>query len=195
MSVNIKILEIPIAIRALKTASVYYVETDSGNFLIDSGMDYQIDTFLKGYGIRPESIDAVLITHMHIDHMGGSTMLRTQYGIPSYMGIKDIERVRVLQDSPENFVHWQKDYLLMHGVPPFYLDSMNESHPIFSELRNYLTFDAQPFGELHELKEVFDIIETPGHSPGSTCFQLPDNLGVFTGDHVLEKINAQYQLL
>lgn len=188
MSASIRILEIPIAIRALKTASVYYVETDSGKYLIDSGMDYQIETFLKGYGISPGSIDAVLMTHMHIDHIGGSTMLRTKYGVQAYMGDQDIERVRILQASPEDFIHWQKDYLSIHGVPSFYLDSMSESHPIFSELKSYLTFDAKPFRELPELEKVFHIIDTPGHSPGSTCFQLRDNSGIFTGDHVLERI-------
>ncbi len=188
MSVNVTTLEIPIAIRALKAASVYVVDTDEGRFLIDSGMDYQIDTFLKGYSISPETIDAVLITHMHIDHIGGATMLRTKYGIPAYMGEKDIERVELLRQSPENFIQWQKEFLRMHGVPSFYLDSINVSSPVFSELKSYLNFDAENFEHLKKLNSVLDVIKTPGHSPGSTCFRLQDNSGMFTGDHVLEKI-------
>lgn len=55
------------------TGSRYFVETNGIRFLVDCGM-YQ-ERFLKDrnwepFSIPPDSLDAVLLTHAHIDHCG-----------------------------------------------------------------------------------------------------------------------------
>jgi ribonuclease BN (tRNA processing enzyme) len=51
----------------------FAVEASSGPFLIDCGASSLIK--LKEYGIAPDSIGTILITHLHGDHFGGLVFL------------------------------------------------------------------------------------------------------------------------
>ena len=52
--------------------NAFLIRTKSGkNILIDTGFGRELFTGLKSAGVAPESIDAILITHLHGDHTGG----------------------------------------------------------------------------------------------------------------------------
>ena len=52
--------------------NVFLVRTKSGkNILIDAGWGRELFNNLQAAGLTPESIDAILITHLHGDHTGG----------------------------------------------------------------------------------------------------------------------------
>ena len=52
--------------------NAFLVRTKTGeNVLIDTGHGRELFNNLKQHGVTPEMIDAVLITHMHGDHIGG----------------------------------------------------------------------------------------------------------------------------
>ena len=49
-----------------------YVELDGIRMLVDAGISAaRITKRLQAYGIDPKSLDALLITHEHIDHVRG----------------------------------------------------------------------------------------------------------------------------
>ncbi len=55
------------------TGSMHLLETDNYNILIDCGLDYEKDTWLEEneqFPFMPSDIDAVILTHAHIDHSG-----------------------------------------------------------------------------------------------------------------------------
>lgn len=75
-------LQVSILASGSKGNSVY-VELDGVRLLVDAGISAaRITKGLRARGIEPHSIDAVLVTHEHIDHVRGLKTLAKQYHLP-----------------------------------------------------------------------------------------------------------------
>ena len=57
-----------------------YIETDNAKILIDIGNTSKyVKEKLEEFGVKPESLDAILITHTHIDHVKGLKIFEKKY--------------------------------------------------------------------------------------------------------------------
>mgnify|MGYP003322350628 CR=1 FL=1 len=62
-----------------------YIETKEAKILIDAGISYKrIYEGLLKHNILLESLDAIIITHEHIDHTQSIATLSKKYNIPIY---------------------------------------------------------------------------------------------------------------
>lgn len=62
-----------------------YLGTDDTKILIDCGLSgKRIAQGLNSIGINPQDIDAILVTHEHIDHINGVGVMSRRYDIPIY---------------------------------------------------------------------------------------------------------------
>lgn len=62
-----------------------YIETENAKILIDAGFSgKKIEGLLSSIEVRPDSIDAIFVTHEHIDHSMGVGVLSRRYDIPVY---------------------------------------------------------------------------------------------------------------
>ena len=66
-----------------------YVETKKHRILIDIGTSsLYVEKALKSLGVEPDSIDIVLITHAHVDHVGGLKVFCKKYNPLVYISEK-----------------------------------------------------------------------------------------------------------
>lgn len=90
-----------------------YIGDGHTNILVDIGVSTKkVVEALASIDVKPEEIDAVLITHEHSDHIGGLGVFLRKYGIPVYGTSKTLEAVA-------NYKGLGKvDLSLFHGISP-----------------------------------------------------------------------------
>ncbi len=161
-----------------KTMCNVYVLKVSGKIIqIDAGMKGSAKLVLNYYkekGIKP---DIVLITHYHLDHIGGLKI------------IKDTFNADIFASSFEIPVIEGKS-------------SMGRPKSLGARLMFSLV-KPEPVTGVKDLKELkidgLKVIETPGHTPGSVSFFVEGERAVFIGDAAGNvngdlKINEKYTL-
>lgn len=72
-----------------------YVASDSTRVLIDAGLSgREITTALSTLGVDISSIEAVLVTHEHADHINSLRLLHRKYGLPIYANSETIRGIQ-----------------------------------------------------------------------------------------------------
>lgn len=62
-----------------------YIETDNARILIDNGFSgKRLEELLSSIDVCPTTLDAILVTHEHIDHVKGVGVMSRRFNIPIY---------------------------------------------------------------------------------------------------------------
>ena len=130
-------------------------------------------------GVRPEQVDMVMCTHLHLDHVGWNTRLENGRWVPTFPNARyvfsraDYEYFTRVDNDPE-------EGPANHGS---YRDSVL---PIVEAGL------AQMVDGTHAIDEYLTIDPAPGHTPGTVAIRLDAGAGgkaMFSGDilhHVLQ---------
>jgi glyoxylase-like metal-dependent hydrolase (beta-lactamase superfamily II) len=110
---------------------------------------------LAAAGFPPDSIDTVLCTHLHVDHVGWNTMLRDGKWVPTF------PRARYLMGRVE-WEHWSNNRA-RPDMQPILADSVT---PILDAgLAELVETD-------HVLCPEIDLLPTVGHTPGHVSVRI-----------------------
>ena len=151
-----------------------YLINEEKKALIDPGPTSSASNVLegiKGAGVRPEDIDYLIVTHIHLDHAGGAGTL-----------IRSIPRVQLLVHH-RGFKHLVNPEKLVSSVMEVQgkevMERNGEVMPIEAE-RIKPVYDGDTL-RLSE-RQLLQFIDAPGHAPHELCIYDSRNSGVFTGD-------------
>ena len=104
-----------------------------------------------------ETVDAILLTHTHFDHIGAVAPVARSTGAPVYCPELETDVLANIMD----YVSWP-------GFGPF--ESYEADHTVAG-------------GETLELAGLpIEVVFTPGHSPGHVTYALADEEALFSGD-------------
>jgi glyoxylase-like metal-dependent hydrolase (beta-lactamase superfamily II) len=141
------------------------VNTDSKLVLIDTGYGPGIaptvgllPATLAAAGIDPKSVDIVLISHMHGDHILGIKNPDGSLAFPN-------AEIKV---PAVDWAHWMSDENMSRAPEGFQKTSFGFNRKVFSSLKDKVTrFD---WGK--EVAPGITAVETAGHTPGHTSFMI-----------------------
>lgn len=81
----------------------FFVQSENTKILIDAGVSCKkIETALDSMNISPSEINAILVTHEHIDHIKSIGMLSKKYSLPIYANCKTWEAILNTTDKLKN---------------------------------------------------------------------------------------------
>ena len=139
--------------------NTYVLNDEQGNILLvdpacASPYEQQmLLAYIENLTANGQQLTAILATHGHLDHLWGAAWASEQWHTPVYMHEADISMAEAMQEQYDLFgVHRKAE--------PFPIENLKS-----------------PISNLK-----FDIIHTPGHTPGSICLYWEKEKVLLSGD-------------
>ncbi len=180
---QIKNLEVPIEIRALRTANVYLIDSND-KFIFDTGMSKNSYEYIKS-NMDIDDVDYIIISHLHIDHLGGAMYFNKISNIPVYISKNDYNYIKNFIKDNDFYFNSYKELLKTGGVPEMLINEILNSHPLIKFINYYNELNIKI---LDFTPNNFEVIDVPGHSPGSIVLYSKSEKLLFSGDHILNRI-------
>ena len=162
-------MEVADGIYEFSGVSNFYIVLDKEIFVVDTGMPGNADKIIKylekELHHEPKDIKTIVITHHHFDHTGSLDKLKMITGAKVAISGEDAE---YLTDEKS-----QAGSALM--VPLIKL--LNFIYRIKPVNPDIILQEGDHVGD-------YQVIHTPGHTPGSICLYNPINKVIFTGDNL-----------
>lgn len=156
-----------------------YIETLNHKILIDIGTSsLYVEKSLKSLGVNPEDIDIVLITHAHIDHVGGLRVFSKKYNPLVYISDKILKESNLKIENVS-----REDEVIVNS--DINIRSIKLSHDV-TDIRGYVIEEGT-----HSMVYITD---TGYINENNFKYINNKNLYVFESNHDVEKLmnNPKY---
>ena len=128
---------------------------------------------LSAMGVRPEDVDFVMCTHLHVDHVGWNTRLIDGRWVPTFPNARYIFARTELE-------HWQTVAAAKPGAPINHGSYQDSVLPVVEAGQVVLVEDD------HQIEDGIWLEGAPGHTPGNVMVRLRSagEDAVLTGDTI-----------
>jgi glyoxylase-like metal-dependent hydrolase (beta-lactamase superfamily II) len=196
---NIFQIKVPLPHSPLGHLNSYLIKSDERNLLIDTGLNFpeafqSLCTGLSEAGTDAAQLTDIFATHFHVDHVGLiPRFIEVAKGVKLLIHQAEADLSKFMSKEFSDYMKRMETFLSENGAPPSIAANLQKFHPAF--------FTPQAYQELANTKFTvndnqkisignynFQILWTPGHSPGHTCLYEPALKILLSGDHILPTI-------
>jgi glyoxylase-like metal-dependent hydrolase (beta-lactamase superfamily II) len=146
---------------SLRYYNVYFIRTDGGYILVDTGMPGDSRALQKTFskaGLKPQDVKLIIITHAHVDHVGSVAYAKRVTGADVLCHESAAPFIRAGKSSP--VVAYSLLSKLLSAISP------SKYKPVEPDIVVTDKFDLRDFGIAGQ------VIHTPGHTQGSVTVLL-----------------------
>ncbi|MFI1972105.1 MBL fold metallo-hydrolase [Streptomyces cinnamoneus] len=145
-----------------------------------NGLDTDFLRRLAAAGFPPESVDLVITTHLHTDHVGWNTRLAGEDWVPTF------PNARYLTSRTE----W--DYWAATDLDSARTQMFRDSITPVRAAGQYDLVDVPEHG--HEAARGVFLVPAPGHTPGQVAVELrgSDRRALITGDSIHHPVQLSH---
>ncbi|MCC6383273.1 MAG: MBL fold metallo-hydrolase [Dehalococcoidia bacterium] len=193
--------EHPRVTKGLPYVLPYMIRDRGETALVDCGWNtdsaYEaLEVGMREHGSHPADIQRLVITHIHPDHYGMAGRLKRIADCEVVVHEKDAEIINTRYFAPKGLTESMSRFMQLNGVPEMDTPAMSQGSmnmlgnvapvPPDTEVKGGERFTVGGFD--------FEIIWTPGHSPGHICLYEPNRKLLLTGDHILPTITPNVSI-
>ncbi|MGN6501448.1 MAG: MBL fold metallo-hydrolase [Pseudolysinimonas sp.] len=157
--------------------AIHLIVTDDGVTVIDTGLPghyRDLRRELAAAGRALSDVKGIVLTHGDSDHTGFAERLRSELGIPVYVGRADAARAQGEKPpSPPS------DARRFGPMMQFFAYALGKGGVRMPAVREVAPVDD---GDVLDLPGAPRVIAMPGHSPGSIAIHVTAVRAVFVGD-------------
>ena len=141
---------------------------------------------LAAMGVRPEEVDFVCCTHLHVDHVGWNTRLVNGRWVPTF------PNARYLFSKAE-YAHWEAEAAMEAAAAAGRSGAVDDCFTD-SVLPVMAAGQVQFVDGGHGIDDNLTIEASPGHTPGHICLNLEGGgrRAVFSGDLMHHPVQVAY---
>jgi len=163
----------------VNNAKIYILDRDGKRIMIDSGNpgdENKIEGYMREAGIEPATIDYLILTHGHLDHIGTAAYFQSQYSLKVIGGRGDSAMFSQGKQQP-----LCSTSLLAKAID---LSLQGKTYPLLdADILIDTAYDMEVLGI------DGDIIPMPGHTLGTLLVSFDDI--IFVGDLIRGELIRQ----
>lgn len=147
-------------------ANCYFLIQDKECIIIDPADDAAF--ILEELQRRNLKLVGMFATHGHFDHVMAVGEIQKSFNIPLYISRQDLFLINRLIETAEHFLGYKPV-----SIKPISVNWLTETR-------------------FHVSRFMFQVLYTPGHTPGSCCYYFKKEKILFTGDTLFKQGIGSY---